>query len=1170
MSFANIEPAILFSGFSVSEKTSILAAMRTAYDGSAIARDMFDHWVGVRGLPIDVRKSPGVFGAGQGNGKLLIDLAVNFDATYADNFGRAVKDTLVTALVHELVHALKGFDDNVNATDYQGDTVRFSNNIYRELGLPEQNSYLGWDDTGSFLVLGNDYSRGSRIDRSFVSGFQYQNWDSSAAGVSRDLLIGDQLANSLISGEGNDFLYGGEGSDTLDGGGGDDELYANTAGLSGDSGFINILLGGAGNDKLYGAAGADELNGGAGNDSVYGAAGDDTLDGGAGDDIMDGGNGNDTYYVDSRGDRIIDSSGIDSVRSTIDYTLGTGLENLRLLAPTPSGQGQQGNGAINGTGNDLINIISGNSLGNTLKGLGGNDDLYGGLGTDTAVYRGKEKEYTVINIAPNRKVVIDSRAGRDGVDWLFDIENLKFAPDTGSTPPYMPFPNPFDWLFDPLVVDLDGDGVKLIGLAESQVNFDFEGDGFRERTGWVSAGDGLLVRDLDGNGRIEALRELIGTATQDAYSVLRGLDANADGKITSADSVWTTLRIWRDADSDGVTDAGELLTLANLGITEFGLADRAVNRMVDGNLIYSAATASAYGVPQETQAIFFGTARNIAVFTPPAGFVPHADTVKLPKLSGGGGTPSLTYSMTVDTGLRAAVQNLMQASKNLSVETFRARVETILLDWSGADTAVAGSRGPHIDARWVKMLEAFGGSNYRFTEFNAPRAHAAAEIYQQLVDDFTVRFMIQSFSSYVALNGANDPGVATHAYRYLTTVSVEPTYNGVFFDYGPFMMTVLQDLQRAGGDPVAALLSASANVALANALYVMNNLARSDQAGAVSFLADDLPSLLAGLDGQLVAAGAILAAMTTGFSASDIVFGPDDPERPDVTGNSPVVFAGDADNIVTIGGVSRSNILFGGRGDDTLDGNSGSDIYVWTRGDGNDVITDYGWDGSDTLVLYGISAANVSFEYADHDVKLVIAPSAAGAANGGRVTLRDLGYSDRNIEWVELADVRWSAADVRAKALAAAATSGNDTIRGFEADDVLTGGAGVDTLMGGLGRDIYVWNRGDGHDVIDERGNFGSNQLTLSGVTAAQISFRRDGNDLTLVIAASAPGRTDGGSVELLSFAGRFDVVLADVTWASVQLYEIILTAAVTPNNDYIQGFSGADRLRGGAATILC
>ena len=127
----------------------------------------------------------------------------------------------------------------------------------------------------------------------------------------------------------------------------------------------------------------------------------------------------------------------------------------------------------------------------------------------------------------------------------------------GSCSPFdMDFPNPADWLFDPLVVDLNGDGVKLTALRDSTANFDFGGDGFRERTGWVSPQDGLLVRDLNGNGLIESVQELFGTQTQDAYTVLRGLDGNGDNKITAADQVWSTLRpppgfaIWASVSDD--------------------------------------------------------------------------------------------------------------------------------------------------------------------------------------------------------------------------------------------------------------------------------------------------------------------------------------------------------------------------------------------------------------------------------------------------------------------------------------------------------------------------------------------------------------------------------------------------------------------------------------------
>ena len=98
-----------------------------------------------------------------------------------------------------------------------------------------------------------------------------------------DVLAGDQRANRLSGGNGNDTLYGGPGGDDtnrddLDGGPGDDRLF-----------------GGPGDDALYGGEGGDLLKGGAGADTLWAGSGDDRLDGGAGADLLDGGIGFDTF-----------------------------------------------------------------------------------------------------------------------------------------------------------------------------------------------------------------------------------------------------------------------------------------------------------------------------------------------------------------------------------------------------------------------------------------------------------------------------------------------------------------------------------------------------------------------------------------------------------------------------------------------------------------------------------------------------------------------------------------------------------------------------------------------------------------------------------------------------------------------------------------------------------
>jgi Ca2+-binding RTX toxin-like protein len=115
-----------------------------------------------------------------------------------------------------------------------------------------------------------------------------------------------------------------------------------------------------------------------GNDWVLGTAGDDILDGGAGADTMVGGTGDDAYYVDDVGDVVGENAdeGIDSVYSSVSYTLSANLEDLYLYLA---------DAAVMGTGNDLGNLILGSAYNDTIVGLGGDDLLNGYLGRDTLI-----------------------------------------------------------------------------------------------------------------------------------------------------------------------------------------------------------------------------------------------------------------------------------------------------------------------------------------------------------------------------------------------------------------------------------------------------------------------------------------------------------------------------------------------------------------------------------------------------------------------------------------------------------------------------------------------------------------------------------------------------------------------------------------------------------------
>lgn len=155
---------------------------------------------------------------------------------------------------------------------------------------------------------------------------------------------------------------------------------ADTFDLSNASDYITSF---SGNDLIRANGGNDTLDAGAGNDTIYGGQGADVLYGGSGADLMIGGTGNDLYGVDHAADRVVENAreGVDTIGSTITWTLGANIENLLLL----------GYANLDGTGNGMANIVEGNGghnrlaglMGNdTLSGLDGNDSLLGGMGND--------------------------------------------------------------------------------------------------------------------------------------------------------------------------------------------------------------------------------------------------------------------------------------------------------------------------------------------------------------------------------------------------------------------------------------------------------------------------------------------------------------------------------------------------------------------------------------------------------------------------------------------------------------------------------------------------------------------------------------------------------------------------------------------------------------------
>ena len=234
----------------------------------------------------------------------------------------------------------------------------------------------------------------------------------------------------------------------------------------------------------------------------------------------------------------------------------------------------------------------------------------------------------------------------------------------------------------------------------------------------------------------------------------------------------------------------------------------------------------------------------------------------------------------------------------------------------------------------------------------------------------------------------------------------------------------------------------------------------------------------------------ILADGTT-FTQDDIIV--------ELMNRSYIEGSDDAESLVG----SADNDLFEGKaGNDILtDSFTSNDTYYFKSGDGNDTIIDNG--GDDTVYLQDIKS--ITLEKHSDDMMILY-------GDNDSITIKDWEKSyDNHIETIKTSDGKiyknlnelvdnYYGSNQNNTIIG---NNKNNLISGLEGNDTITGGAGNDTLYGGLGNDTYLFNRGDGEDIIIET-DFGEQYIDKvifgSDITSDDVLFDKIDNDLVISI----------------------------------------------------------------------
>ena len=718
-------------------------------------------------------------------------------------------------------------------------------------------------------------------------------------------------------------------------------------------------------------------------------------------------------------------------------------------------------------------------------------------------------------------------------------------------------------LTDPLVLDLSGSGIVPTALGTagaagaSTTHFDFTGDGFAVRTAWVPAGSGILVLDANGNGLVDGASELFGSSNQDGFNVLESYDANHDGVIDASDPVWSKLKVWQDANGNGQVDPGEMRSLEEAGIASISLQRQYAGTAANGSVIgYTGAFTRTDGTTGAADTVYLATDNRNTRSDKTPDFVAADGVDLLPQLPGSGTIDSIAYKLTMDADFRTDWTSLADSADTMAAGDLKAAFEKLMLGWAGVDGVLEGSRGGYVDARHLAFLESYFGDPYREmrhdnTVSGSPSTAASgANVeanYQQVLDALETVFLAQVAQS-----------------ELLRTGSFSAAFKSPYLFYG------LLDL--SGSTPDGNL---------GQVLDLIKQAAPTDFTQALSYYERAL-SGLAGVGEVLFSTAADLQSYVAPYFA-DVA----DPvlQRVAVALATGAALIAEPGTTGLAGANGADNVFIAGQGDVLFVGSTGSDVFVYAKGDGNLYVKDDTASGAtrDTLVLSDLNSSDVDLTRRGDQlyIKVLATGKVITAENffsGGQTGLQ-------SIDAIRFADgTAWSRSDIRAHTVFSGYPNGSE-IDDTSGDDVIRPGPGNYTVRISGGSDTVVYSRGDGYDTIHDISGATSETdvLDLVDLNIDDVTLSRSGDRLIVTVLSDGETITDDSffkndmqtqsfGVETIRFANGLQLDRAQIQAAAwyrgTDEADVIVGSSL---NETIDGGKGRDSviLEGGTDTIL-